>query len=176
MNFIFIYGPSAVGKLTVAKELAKITKYTLIDNHKTIDFITEYFPFGSASFIRLNDIIKASIYSELISKDSSFIVTYCFTGKEDDKQYISKLFREFRQRKIRICLVRLECPEKELLKRVRMDSRKETKKLTSRKKLKERLKRNNYYSNVPNYESLVIDNTSKSAKAVANLIKKYYQL
>lgn len=44
MNLIFIYGPPAAGKLTVATELVKLTNYKLLDNHKAIDCLAELFP------------------------------------------------------------------------------------------------------------------------------------
>jgi adenylylsulfate kinase-like enzyme len=44
MNFIFVYGPPAAGKLTVATELSKKLDYKLLDNHKAIDYLAELFP------------------------------------------------------------------------------------------------------------------------------------
>jgi shikimate kinase len=38
MPIVFIYGPPAAGKLTVAKELSAVTGYKLFDNHVTIDW------------------------------------------------------------------------------------------------------------------------------------------
>ncbi len=50
-NLIFIFGPPAVGKMTVGQELAKITDYKLFYNHMTIDLITPFFRFGSYPFV-----------------------------------------------------------------------------------------------------------------------------
>lgn len=44
MKLILIYGPPAAGKLTVATELAAMTGYKLVDNHKATDFLEEVFP------------------------------------------------------------------------------------------------------------------------------------
>jgi hypothetical protein len=51
MKLIFIYGSPAVGKLTVAKELASITGYKISHNHLTFDLASSLFdpfsrPFG----------------------------------------------------------------------------------------------------------------------------------
>jgi hypothetical protein len=51
MKLIFIYGSPAVGKLTVAKELASITGYKIFHNHLTFDLASSLFdsfskPFG----------------------------------------------------------------------------------------------------------------------------------
>lgn len=56
MNMIFIYGPPAVGKLTVAEELAKITGYKLFHNHLTQDLAREIYPeFGPQRFALADD-------------------------------------------------------------------------------------------------------------------------
>jgi tRNA A37 N6-isopentenylltransferase MiaA len=34
MELLFIYGPAAVGKLTIGRELAKLTGYRLFHNHE----------------------------------------------------------------------------------------------------------------------------------------------
>ncbi len=58
MNLIFIYGPPAAGKLTVATELAKMIGYKVLDNHKATDYVTELFP-------RTTDKVKDKIRSKL---------------------------------------------------------------------------------------------------------------
>lgn len=52
MKLIFIYGPPAVGKFTVARELASLTGFKLFDNHLTIDVVTSIFEHGSAPYFR----------------------------------------------------------------------------------------------------------------------------
>ena len=47
MKLVFIYGPPAVGKLTVATELVKLTGFKLFDNHVSIDFVKSVFEFGT---------------------------------------------------------------------------------------------------------------------------------
>ena len=43
MNLIFIYGPPAAGKLTVATEIAALTGYKVFHNHLSIDCIEPIF-------------------------------------------------------------------------------------------------------------------------------------
>lgn len=49
MRLVFIHGPAASGKLTVAKELAALTGYPLFHNHLIVDALLAVFPFGSPS-------------------------------------------------------------------------------------------------------------------------------
>ena len=42
MKFILLFGPQAVGKMTVGQELAKITDLKLFHNHMTIDLVSHF--------------------------------------------------------------------------------------------------------------------------------------
>lgn len=43
MKFVLIFGPQAVGKMTVGQELAKSTELKLFHNHMTIDLVGNFF-------------------------------------------------------------------------------------------------------------------------------------
>lgn len=43
MKLIIIFGPHAVGKMTVGQELSKITDLKLFHNHMTIDLVSDMF-------------------------------------------------------------------------------------------------------------------------------------
>lgn len=43
MKFILIFGPQAVGKMTVGQELAKLTDLKIFHNHMTIDLVSPFF-------------------------------------------------------------------------------------------------------------------------------------
>ncbi|OLE70972.1 hypothetical protein AUF78_04195 [archaeon 13_1_20CM_2_51_12] len=47
VRLVFIYGPPAVGKLTVAIELSKQIGFKLYHNHVSIDFVKSIFQFGT---------------------------------------------------------------------------------------------------------------------------------
>ncbi|MBC8077907.1 MAG: hypothetical protein H7Y32_17655, partial [Chloroflexales bacterium] len=50
MDFVLIFGPPAVGKMTVGHELARPTGLKLFHNHMTIDLVLPFFPFGTPPF------------------------------------------------------------------------------------------------------------------------------
>ena len=52
-QLVLIFGPAAVGKMTVGQELAKLTGFTLLYNHQIVDLVTELFAFGTPMFHRL---------------------------------------------------------------------------------------------------------------------------
>ena len=55
MILVFLYGPVASGKLTIARELAARTGFALFHNHLVVDAVMAVFPFGSESFVRLRE-------------------------------------------------------------------------------------------------------------------------
>ena len=55
MKLIVIYGPPAAGKLTVSKELSRITGYKVFHNHLAIDFIDSVLDRSNAKFWELLD-------------------------------------------------------------------------------------------------------------------------
>ena len=50
MSLIVIIGPPAVGKMTVAYELAKLTGHKVFHNHMAIEPALEFFEYGSPEF------------------------------------------------------------------------------------------------------------------------------
>lgn len=93
MNFIVIFGPPAVGKMTVGQELAKLTGYKLFHNHVTIDLVTEYFDFGTPQFSRLVREFRMRIIQEAAASDlPGLIFTMVWAlDLQEDKQFIDEL-------------------------------------------------------------------------------------
>jgi hypothetical protein len=50
MQLVFLHGPPAAGKFTIATEVAARTGWGVFHNHLAIDMARPFFPFGSASF------------------------------------------------------------------------------------------------------------------------------
>ena len=57
MKFVVLHGPPAVGKLTVAQELAKLTGWRLFHNHLTVDLALAIYDFGTPGFVALRETI-----------------------------------------------------------------------------------------------------------------------
>lgn len=55
MRLLFLYGPPAAGKLTIARELAAATGFRVFHNHVTVDALLSVFEFGSPPFIELRE-------------------------------------------------------------------------------------------------------------------------
>ena len=77
MKFILIFGPGAVGKMTVGQELAKITDLKLFHNHMTIDLVSPFFSYGTPEGRRLVDLFRQEIFEAVAKSDLyGIIFTY----------------------------------------------------------------------------------------------------
>lgn len=76
MKIIFVFGPAAAGKLTVGRELAKLTGLPLFHNHLVVDAVGAVFPFGSEPFIRLRETLWLQTFVEAARSGQSLIFTF----------------------------------------------------------------------------------------------------
>jgi hypothetical protein len=76
MKLVFIYGPVASGKLTVARHLAQVTGFALFHNHLIVDAVGAVFPFGSAQFVALRERFWFETFIEAAKSGRSLIFTF----------------------------------------------------------------------------------------------------
>ena len=84
MHFVCVFGPPAVGKMTVGHELAKLTGFKLFHNHMTVDPVLDIFPFGSPPFGRLVGEFRRRIIEEAVAADlPGLIFTYVWALEDE---------------------------------------------------------------------------------------------
>jgi hypothetical protein len=76
MQLVFIYGPTASGKLTVARELAKLRGYKLFHRHIVEDMVATVLPFGSEHFNRVREHTLMNVFREAVDSNTSLIFTF----------------------------------------------------------------------------------------------------
>ena len=69
MDLLVIFGPPAVGKMTVGEKLCQRTGFSLFHNHMAIEPVLGIFPFGSAPFGRLVSEFRRRIIEEAVEAD-----------------------------------------------------------------------------------------------------------
>jgi hypothetical protein len=119
MNFVVIFGPPAVGKMTVGAELAQRTGFKLFHNHMTIDIVLNFFPFGHPQFGKLVGEFRRRIFEEVAASDlPGLIFTYVWALDDPaDKVVIDEYTAIFRQHGGEIYFVELEAEQAERLRR-----------------------------------------------------------
>jgi len=130
MRLIFIHGPPAVGKLTVARELAQLTGLPLFHNHLAVDVLTPLFEFGSPSFVKLRELIWLSVFQEAAKNDVSLIFTFA-PERTVRPSFIQDTIATVEARGGVVRFVRLTCGAREIEQRLASPSRAEFGKLQS---------------------------------------------
>lgn len=181
MKLIIIYGPPAVGKLTVAQTLAKITGFKLLHNHMIGDLAISLFDRGSPPANKLNQEIRTLTYrSAAENKLDGVITTFVYHHDQSrrEKRCISEYKRAIQKHGGEIFLVRLSCAMQALRQRVINPSRLKAAKISSVEKLEEELENQNLTDEITvnGVKSLHIDNTNVTPENVARMIKSYFCL
>jgi hypothetical protein len=129
VDFVLIFGPPAVGKMTVGHALARLTGLKLFHNHMTIDLVLPFFPFGTPPFGRLVGEFRRRIFEEVAASDGpGLIFTYVWALSDPgDTAYVDSLCAIFRERGARVAYAELYAEQAERLQRNRTPFRLEHK-------------------------------------------------
>jgi hypothetical protein len=119
MRFVLIFGPPAVGKMTVGYALAQRTDLKLFHNHMTIELVLNFFAYGHPQFGKLVGEFRRRILEEVAASDlPGLIFTYVWALDDPgDKAEIDTFCAIFRQHGAQIYFVELEATLDERLKR-----------------------------------------------------------
>lgn len=130
MLCVFIYGPVASGKLTVATALQVSSGLRLFHNHYAVDAALALFDFGSPGFVRLREHIWLSAFEEAAAISQSFIFTFS-PESSVTPHFINKAIHLIESAGGRVLFVALTCSDDVIQSRIDAPSRREFRKLTS---------------------------------------------
>ncbi len=116
---LFLVGPPAVGKMTVGREIARRTGLILSHNHRTIDLVLDFFPFGSPPFLRLVAGFRQRIFEEVAASElPGMIFTYVWAYDRPSEQVtLDEYAAPFRKRGGRVVFAELAATQAERLRR-----------------------------------------------------------
>lgn len=186
MKLIILFGPQAVGKMTVGHELEKITSLKLFHNHMTIELISPFFNYSTPTGKKLVNLFREEIFKEVASSDlGGLIFTFLwYFDRKEDWDYTEKIVKIFKDKGAEIYFVELEADEEERLTRNKTEHRlqhKPTKRNIEwsdnelkKSGLEHRL--NSEEGEIKEENYLRINNTNLSAEAVALKIKDKFNL
>ncbi len=124
MKLLFLHGPPAVGKLTVAREVARLTGWRLFHNHLTVDLALAVYDFGTPGFVALREQIwLAVIRRALADKLPGLIFTFS-PENTVPQRFVDELFAEVAAAGGEAISVELTADEAEIERRLGSDSRK----------------------------------------------------
>ena len=175
MKLLFLYGPPAAGKLTVAQELAAQTGFKLFDNQASINAVTPVFPFGSAPFQRIVDALRDLVFEEAAEARVDLIFTFVYSRPEDDA-YVRGIISLVEERGGEVLMARLHTHTQTLLQRVTSEGRRQRGKLTSRERLDRLLADHDVLSAFPERPGVALDTGILTPREAARRIVEHYRL
>lgn len=174
MNCILLYGPPAVGKLTIARELSKITDYPIFHNHVTRDLVKDIYGDNLNNHYDLVNGLRNQTLAYCASAGTNLIVTFVYDGPEDDET-VRSFITSIEPNGGNIHFVRITAPAEILHERIANESRKQHQKLTDSGKLRELLETYEYQA-IPFVESIEIDSSQQDAASSAAIISRQLSL
>ncbi|HKR02072.1 MAG TPA: AAA family ATPase [Pyrinomonadaceae bacterium] len=170
MKLIFLHGLPGVGKLTVARELAKLTGFKVFHNHLVVDLVESLFEFGSLPFVELREKIWLMVFAQAVTANlDGLIFTFAF-DRSVQGSFIKKTLEVIESAGGEILFVELRCSPEELEKRIEHPSRKAFGKLNSVGRFRELSEAGAFVDPGIPTERLVIDTTELAASDAASLI------
>lgn len=87
---IMIFGPQAVGKMTVGEELAKKTGLTLFHNHMSIEFALQFFEYKTEEAQKMIRLLREEVMIAIANSDKpGMIFTFVWAlSEQDDWDYV----------------------------------------------------------------------------------------
>ena len=170
MRLLFLYGPPAVGKLTVAKLLARRSGYVLFHNQLTVDLAQQIFPWGSAEYVDLVDRLRLEIMQRAAKAEVSGMIFTFVYAHPLDLPFVRKVQRVLRRHDGSTHFYQLTCQREDLFQRVKQDSRRDHEKIRTKKTLQRVLDRYDLHTAIPRTESLLVDTSRLRPAAAAELI------
>lgn len=172
MNLIFIHGAPAVGKLTIARELASLTGFRLFHNHLTVDLVASVFDFGSEPFILLREQIWLTVFHEAAQENISLIFTFNPESTVRER-FIQDTIDVIEAGQGKVIFIELTCSTDEMERRLQDSSRAQYGKLRSLEQFQELRQAGAFeFANLPD-SGASFDTTNHSPKETAELIHRF---
>ena len=174
MQLIFLHGPPAVGKLTVARALLERLPARLSDNHAAIDLATTVLDFGAPGFWDLIHKLRLDLLEAVAASDTPyFLTTACYhTG---DEWVMADWEAVLRKHNATLLPVHLICSPEAQAARVTQSDRTARGKLDQVTGLQHYMPKNDY-APIPRDNCLVLDTTKMPAKDTATQIIEHFGL
>lgn len=173
MKLIFLYGAPAVGKFTIAKELAKLLNIPLADNHSIVNPIARVFGWGHPEQQRLAHDFRVDFFSTAAREGKSLITTSGGGGEYYD--YLIQAIRDgVRKNGGDVIFVHLTAPKEVLLERVENTSRVEKFTIAEKEKLLALFEKNpDVFARAWVPDHLEVDTSMHTPRESAEIIAEY---
>jgi tRNA uridine 5-carbamoylmethylation protein Kti12 len=176
-DFVFIYGPPAAGKYTIAKALAEQLSWPLFHNHVVIDCVESVIKWGKPGFHDACADVRVALTGHALEKGISMVSTFVYAkGLDADDAFVARMRGTVKQAGARFCAVRLTCSTETLRARCVAPHRFSMKKISSPEKLDAVLAEFDCQSAIGDTASFTIDTDASSVEQSVQSIRAHFAL
>lgn len=161
-RMVFIYGPPAVGKLTVGRLVAERLGYRLLHNHVTVDAVLSVFDFGTRPFHDVLARFRQDLFETAAAENVDLVVTFVVPIGEE--HLIDELVAPYGDD---VHYFQLLAPVEELHRRIGNESRRAHHKLVDGEILADILERFDVYTPLRGRKSVTLDTSELSPEVAA---------
>jgi hypothetical protein len=130
MKLMLLYGPPAVGKLTIAQEVARLTGFPVFHNHLTVNVAAAIFPRGTPAYRRLLWHLRYAVFAAAAHAHLDGVL-FTMVYRRDQEPYIARCAEVMQPFGGEVCLVQVYCQAETLRQRVGRADRRQHGKITS---------------------------------------------
>jgi hypothetical protein len=164
-RLIFLYGPPAVGKLTIARAIAERRDFRVLHNHVTFDPVAEVLPVGTSAFWAALDKVRLELVSAAAGEEIDLIYTFVFAP--GDEPHVDEIANAYESVDGSVLFVQLLASPEELHRRVGSESRRAHAKITDAATLDQVLLDHDVFAAIPGKDSMTLDVSARSPEDAA---------
>lgn len=124
MQLLVIFGPPAVGKMTIGRRIVERSGFRLFHNHALIEPLLDVFDYGTPPFVRLLREMRQQVVEEAAASGTDLVLTYVWGLElEGDVEELSQQIAAYVERGAVVSFVELAADLQTRLERNRTEHR-----------------------------------------------------